>query len=724
VFIKFWIQFLDVKNFYGTVYVLLFILQNSLLGTVVHAQQVDAPLFPRPAELEPAIEFWVKVYTDVDTSSGFLHDSENLAVIYAKLDFDTQEIEVQRQQVKDALLTLASGKRTDLTTNQENILSLWPDGVSDQTLKIAVDNVRWQLGQSNAFLDGLQRSGEYRSHIDKILQNRGLPPELALLPHVESSFNPDAYSHANAAGMWQFTRLTGQRFMRIDHFIDERMDPYIAADAAMSLLEYNHSILGTWPLALTAYNHGVGGISRAVRETGTTAIEKIVTNYKGRAFGFAGRNFYVQFLAVNEVERNAHLYFQDIRFAIPPEFTEVRLDSFIGARDFATSVGTTINQLRIDNPSLRNAVWHGVKRIPRGFRLKLRAEQFPNGRDLLTKIDNDYKYSNQLLDNYYEVERGDDLNIIANKFNTTVSEVANLNELQTRNSIQIGQRLMLPLEESPNLNTSTESIDTIAVISIPALSNDTLPSNPIRTPSNQSSEKTSSEDIISSSTIVNQVIVSNETTLPETNPVENLFTSSGTMQENTPISSAYAQPQLVEEQPASRLSLNSTPVSLGVEVTAAANNIETEGILDTDPANYYVDINGNIEAQASETISRLANWLDIRAWDIRRLNNMNYRDQIFIGKKVLLDFNQISIADFEISRRDYHANLQRDFFDTHQIKGSEEYEIKLNDNIDRLAQNTYSAPLWLVRQYNPDLNFNRIRVGQKITFPLIEITEK
>jgi membrane-bound lytic murein transglycosylase D len=724
VFIKFWIQFLDVKNFYGTVYLLLFILQNSLLGTVVHAQQVDAPLFPRPAELEPAIEFWVKVYTDVDTSSGFLHDSENLAVIYAKLDFDTQEIEVQRQQVKDALLTLASGKRTDLTTNQENILSLWPDGVSDQTLKIAVDNVRWQLGQSNAFLDGLQRSGEYRSHIDKILQNRGLPPELALLPHVESSFNPDAYSHANAAGMWQFTRLTGQRFMRIDHFIDERMDPYIAADAAMSLLEYNHSILGTWPLALTAYNHGVGGISRAVRETGTTAIEKIVTNYKGRAFGFAGRNFYVQFLAVNEVERNAHLYFQDIRFAIPPEFTEVRLDSFIGARDFATSVGTTINQLRIDNPSLRNAVWHGVKRIPRGFRLKLRAEQFPNGRDLLTKIDNDYKYSNQLLDNYYEVERGDDLNIIANKFNTTVSEVANLNELQTRNSIQIGQRLMLPLEESPNLNTSTESIDTIAVISIPALSNDTLPSNPIRTPSNQSSEKTSSEDIISSSTIVNQVIVSNETTLPETNPVENLFTSSGTMQENTPISSAYAQPQLVEEQPASRLSLNSTPVSLGVEVTAAANNIETEGILDTDPANYYVDINGNIEAQASETISRLANWLDIRAWDIRRLNNMNYRDQIFIGKKVLLDFNQISIADFEISRRDYHANLQRDFFDTHQIKGSEEYEIKLNDNIDRLAQNTYSAPLWLVRQYNPDLNFNRIRVGQKITFPLIEITEK
>ena len=704
------------------IYLLFFILQNSLLGFVVHAQQIESSLFPRSVELEPAIEFWVRVYTEVDTSSGFLHDSENLAVIYAKLDFDTQEIEVQRQKIKDALLALASGKRTNLTTNQENILSLWPDGVSDQTLKIAVNNVRWQLGQSNAFLDGLQRSGEYRSHIDKILQNRGLPPELALLPHVESSFNPNAYSHADAAGMWQFTRLTGQRFMRIDHFIDERMDPYIAADAAMSLLEYNHSILGTWPLALTAYNHGVGGISRAVRETGTTAIEKIVSNYKGRAFGFAGRNFYAQFLAVNEVERNANLYFQDIRFAIPAKFTEVRLDSFIGARDFATSVGTTINQLQIDNPSLRNAVWQGVKRIPRGFRLKLRTEQFPNGRDLLTKIDNDYKYPEQLSNNYYEVKRGDNLNIIATKFNTTVSEIAKVKELQTRNSIQIGQRLMLPLVESSNLNKSTESVDKIGTISISALSNDTLPSNPVRTPSNQFLERTSSEDITLSSTIVNKVNVSNETTLPETNP-EDLFKSPETIQENLSIASASDQPLPVEEQPASRPTLNSTLLSPGVEITAAANNIDTEDILETDPANYYVDINGNIEAQASETISRLASWLDIRTWDIRRLNNMNYRDQIFIGKKVLLDFNQISIADFEISRRDYHANLQRDFFDTHQIKGSEEYEIKLNDNIDRLAQNTYSAPLWLVRQYNPNLNFNRIRVGQIVSFPLLETTE-
>ena len=97
---------------------------------------------------------------------------------------------------------------------------------------------------------------------------------------------------------------------------------------------------------------------------------------------------------------------------------------------------------------------------------------------------------------------------------------------------------------------------------------------------------------------------------------------------------------------------------------------------------------------------------------------------VFSTLAYLLEFNKISIAEFEMNRRDYHANLQRDFFDTHQIKGSEEYEIKPNDNIDRLAKNAYSAPLWLVRQYNPGLNFNRIRVGQKISFPILEITEK
>ena len=218
------------------------------------AQENQTEIFPRPAELESAISFWIAVYNEIDTDHGYLHDSEDLSVIYASLNRSSQEIETARQSIKNDLDTLATGKRTALTDSQKEILALWPEGVSNQRLQQATDNVRWQVGQSNAFLEGLERSGAYRDYIDGVLIDKNLPPQLALLPHVESSFNPNAYSHANAAGMWQFTRPTGQRFMRIDSIIDERMDPYISADAAMDLLEYNYQVLGTWPLALTAYN--------------------------------------------------------------------------------------------------------------------------------------------------------------------------------------------------------------------------------------------------------------------------------------------------------------------------------------------------------------------------------------------------------------------------------------------------------------------------------------
>jgi membrane-bound lytic murein transglycosylase D len=99
---------------------------------------------------------------------------------------------------------------------------------------------------------------------------------------------------------------------------------------------------------------------------------------------------------------------------------------------------------------------------------------------------------------------------------------------------------------------------------------------------------------------------------------------------------------------------------------------------------------------------------------------MTFRDRIVIGKQLQLDFNKVSRANFKLRRLDFHSNLQRNFFETYQIKGSEEYEIKLSDNINRLAKNRYSAPLWLVRQYNPGINFNSIYAGQRVTFPLLK----
>jgi membrane-bound lytic murein transglycosylase D len=136
---------------------------------------------------------------------------------------------------------------------------------------------------------------------------------------VESSYNPGARSHAGAAGLWQFTVPTGKQYLRIDRSTDERLDPFRASEAAARLLRRNHELTGSWPLALTAYNHGAGGVMRAVREMGTDDIVTIVRQYSGPAFGFASRNFYVSFLAALEVDRQAHVHFGPLRRLEPQE---------------------------------------------------------------------------------------------------------------------------------------------------------------------------------------------------------------------------------------------------------------------------------------------------------------------------------------------------------------------------------------------------------------------
>jgi membrane-bound lytic murein transglycosylase D len=216
--------------------------------------------FPRPPGLEPDIQFWIRTYTEVGTNGGFIHDDRHLDVIYESVRFpEGSSSRTQRRQVKEAkkrykkiLLTLARGKREGLSEEQSRVLALW-----------------FQLGQSDKFRAGLIRSGAWEPYIRETLSEMGLPVELVALPHVESSYNSKARSHIGATGLWQFTRSTGRRYLRIDSSVDERMDPYTSTVAAARLLSHNRSVTGSWPLAITAYNHGAAGLRRAARRLGT-----------------------------------------------------------------------------------------------------------------------------------------------------------------------------------------------------------------------------------------------------------------------------------------------------------------------------------------------------------------------------------------------------------------------------------------------------------------------
>ena len=202
----------------------------------------DAAL-PRPAELEPAVHFWIRVYTEITTDAGFIHDQQNLSVVYETLHFDAdtgsrereRQVDAEKQRFHDILARLGQG--VPPTTDEERrVLALWGTAGTPTRLAVAADDVRFQLGQADRFKAGLIRAGVWQQNIAQVLAHEGLPPQLAALPHVESSFDPAAYSKVGAAGLWQFMRSTGRRFLHINSAVDERLDPFRETEAAAQLL--------------------------------------------------------------------------------------------------------------------------------------------------------------------------------------------------------------------------------------------------------------------------------------------------------------------------------------------------------------------------------------------------------------------------------------------------------------------------------------------------------
>lgn len=674
-----------------------FLALSCLLGSALClADEAD---FPLPQSLVPAVNFWIKVYTEADTESGFLHDSENLDIVYEKLPRDRKLIDEHRNQIARDLKTLATGKRTGLTDGQQRILDLWGTGVTNQRLKQAADNIRWQLGQSDRYQEGLYRSGAYLPHIRAVARSMGMPEELASLPHVESSFHPGAFSSAAASGMFQFMRETAQRFMRVDNIVDERLDPYKSAYGAMKLLKENHAELGNWPLALTAYNHGTGGMQRAVRATGTRDIGEIVASYKGSRFGFASRNFYAQFLAAREVESHADRYFGPVVRLGAPEFAEFEMTGFVDAAVLARTLGVSVEALQEDNPALSKQVWNGNKRVPKGYIVKVNKLKFSG--DLAASINsiaaNEF-HTAQIQDESYVVQTGDSLSTIAARYKTSVAELVAINQLRNRNAIRAGQKLILPQNNGavPTLVVNrTEPASTPVAVNgrYTVVRGDTL------------------------SRIADRFNVPERTLLTLNNlrdanmlrPGQRLLLRAETTE--TPVAAAA---------PAGVVAEFAGALASGAVVTGQAAAVATM-MHSMNPADYAVSTDESIEVLPEETLGHYADWLRVSSKALMSLNGLKSENAVRIGARLRLDFSKVDRARFEARRQQFHSNLQAQYFSAWRISETTNYRIRSSDSVASLARSN-DIPLWLFRQYNPTVNPARIQVGQTIVIPKVERT--
>lgn len=354
----------------------------------------DPNLFPRGEIVKKQVWFWEKIFDRYDSQSFVVHDTRFPEVIIDVIDFNRiatpygDKIQAMTQTKKKITERYLSRYRNGIKRfRQYGTKAAKISPIEDRLHQVYSQNpkayamllkggvqIRAQMGLKDEFQRALHRASTYLPQMEAIFKSYGLPVLLTRLPFVESMFNLKARSKVGASGIWQFMPRTAKQFLKLNTNFDERNSPLKATHAAARLLRKNYEILGTWPLAITAYNYGANGIRRAVKAVGSDDLNELIEHYPKRRFGFASENFYAEFYAVAKVFEQKHQ--KQMKELQSMNLVEVTLPKRASIAEVARSSAISMKILKKFNSCLRPRVFRRISHrvLPKNYALYIPKE--------------------------------------------------------------------------------------------------------------------------------------------------------------------------------------------------------------------------------------------------------------------------------------------------------------------------------------------------------------
>ena len=696
---------------------------------VARTNNSSSRLFPTPESLKPNVEFWKNIYAKYSERDVVIHDSYDLSIVYEVVNMDSlfrginvserlqwKKIERIKKGYKSILRKLSRKKKLrieSLRGKERYVASLFNGELTSKRLLKASRNIRGQNGLRERFRLGLQRSGLYLPYMKKIFQEANLPLELLAIPHVESSFNYRAYSKLGAAGIWQFTRSTGRSYMKISYEVDERLDPIRATESAALHLKRNHEKLRSWPLAVTAYNHGRNGMLRAKKKFGDN-IGRIVKYYRSGSFGFASRNFYSEFLAALHITQNHRDYFGEIEFHKARDFISFNTPHYIKVSDLTSKLDISLKEFAEFNPAFRPSVINSKRRIPKDFPIRVPYRSGLDIQAVYAQIPADVKYTDQIRAKWHKVRSGENLSRIARKYRVSLGELMGANNIRNSHRIYVGQNLQIPAGRgAKQVPISIVMAETSQLAEMPDLSK---------------TDKVSVLDVPQTFRVV------------KSNAYEAADKPSFAMD---PVTSVSPKPKREE-----RVIKKDKTLTL-IEIKKLENQVETvEEVMAMALPNYYVELtrsmgtrvvkapvvevlhesfrdialpeNGQVTIEPDETLGHFADWLDVPTQTLRRVNRFPYGQAIQLGQLLWLTFQNVTPEEFHRRRLEYHQGIEEDFYGNFIVEGQTIHKVRRGESIWVLCNNTFEVPYWLLKKHNPNKALLNLAAGDEIVVPLVE----